>query len=214
MMFTRIFQQQHFNRSQQNNATTKHVAVLQNQSQLLPTTSSSSSPSKNQNNEQQHSTVAVSGISSGAASQSMLMLTVNNNNNQPQPPTSESSQALGNNLNCMNQNCFQNNNNNICNDDKECQQGGMRMNHPQMCFQGQSHEFLGHCEGVEGNCDAVEQHRGKLTMENVAAADNLVNLALQRGVSKKLSPEDFVLLKVIGKGSYGNIWNCLINGNS
>ncbi|XP_055388711.1 serine/threonine-protein kinase Sgk2-like [Condylostylus longicornis] len=39
--------------------------------------------------------------------------------------------------------------------------------------------------------------------------DNLANLALQGGISKysqrKVSPEDFVLLKVIGKGSYGKV---------
>lgn len=44
------------------------------------------------------------------------------------------------------------------------------------------------------------------------AADNLANLALAGGMNRysqrKVSPEDFVLLKVIGKGSYGelSIW--------
>lgn len=43
----------------------------------------------------------------------------------------------------------------------------------------------------------------------IVATDNLANLALSGSMGcyaqKKLSPEDFVLLKVIGKGSYGKV---------
>lgn len=45
------------------------------------------------------------------------------------------------------------------------------------------------------------------TDDTICAMDNLANLALHGGMNRysqrKVIPEDFILLKVIGKGSYG-----------